>query len=115
VAQKFKVRLAEGKSVELDAKKSTVADFAAAFIDDAVERVRGAAAANQITNVEMLAEGFLQVLNERVSYFLAHVSPEERELVLEWLVTGVVGGFAHDFLRHYVKVLAAQEDEGPGS
>jgi hypothetical protein len=111
----MEIRVAEGRTVRLDVKKSSMADFASAFIDYAVEHVRKAAAANRVENVEMLAEGFLAALNERVNYFLAHIEPAEKDLVLEWLTTGVVGGYAQDFLRRYVSLLAEQSaGEGPG-
>ncbi|MFH0810497.1 MAG: hypothetical protein V2A77_08545 [Pseudomonadota bacterium] len=111
--RKVDVKIADDRSVTLDVKKSAVADFAGAFVEYSIERVRKAAAANKITNVEMLAEGFLVSLNEEVTYFLKHTSPEDQSLLLEWLTTAVVGGYGQDFLARYVKTLAAQDNGGP--
>ncbi len=110
--RKLEIRLAEGKSATIDMKKSSVADFASLFIDDAVERVRGAAAAQRVTNVEMLAEAFLDILNQRLTYFLAHVEAGERDALLEWLTSAIVGGYGQDFLGRYLKLLA--QGQGPG-
>ncbi len=112
--RELEIRIADGKSVRLDVKRSTVADFASAFLDDAVARVRKAAAAGRITDVEMLAEGFLEVLNERVTYFLAHIKPAERDLLLEWLVTAIIGGYGQDFLKRYISLLAEGGSPGEG-
>ena len=115
MAQEIEVRVAEGKTVRLDARKSTIADFASAFIDEAVARVRVAAEANQVKDVEMVAESFLQTLHERITYFMARVEPGERDLLLEWLVTGIVGGYGQDFLHRYIGLLVAGQGEGGGS
>jgi hypothetical protein len=112
--RELELKIADDKAVRLDLKKSSVADFASAFIDDAVARVRGAAAAKQISDVETLTEGLLVVLNERITYFLAHLSPEEKDLLLEWLVSAVVGGYSHDFLRRFISMLAAEPAPGGG-
>jgi hypothetical protein len=113
--RELELKIADDKAVRLDLKKSSVADFASAFIDDAVAQVRGAAAAKQISDVETLAEGLLVVLNERITYFLAHLSPEEKDLLLEWLVSAVVGGYSHDFLRRFISMLAVEPEPGGGA
>jgi len=110
--RELELEIAPGKVARLDIKKSPVGDLASAFIDEAVERVRGAAGAHQVGNVERLSEGFLQALDEGVSYCLAHLEPAQKDLLLEWLVTAIVGGYGQDFLRRFLGALLAPPKPG---
>lgn len=113
--RELELKLAEGKSFRLHVRRTNVAEFASAFIDHAVARVREASAAHQVTDVERLAEGFLVALDEQVTYCLAHLEPADKELLLEWLLSAVVGGYGQDFLRRFASLLAPRpESGGPG-